>query len=161
MPKVKDLEKMTLAVIRDCKVTDPRALQLLQYLMLPKAFRPSRQYICGKLGICDRYYYMLLRKPEINDARRQLVKQYYQDDIPDILLALKNESLAGNERAARLFLEYVDDFKKEDAKDNPFTPPDTLPKQEVNIIINNLEQKFYGNQPGTSEQPIIEAGLEV
>jgi hypothetical protein len=90
-----------------------------------------------------------------------LTKGYYQDDVPDILLALKNEALAGNDRAARLFLEYVDDFNRTEEKLAPFERPSTIPPQEINVIINNLEQKFYGDQPRTSEQPIIEAGFEV
>lgn len=138
---------------------DKTKIQFLQYVMLPKALRPRRQYICGKLGIPEHRYYIWLRDPQMNEARRELVKQYYKDDVPDILMAMKNEALAGNERAARLFLEYVEDFKREEDKLNPFTPPETIPVKEVNIIINNLEQKFYGNnQPREDQRPVVEAG---
>lgn len=119
-------------------------LRLLTYTMLPKALRPSRQEICGELGISQDIYYYWLRDPRFNEARKQFIKQYYFDDLPDVLYALKNESISGNERAIRLFLEFIADFKKDDDRQSEFQPPQTLPQQEINIIINNLEQKFYG-----------------
>jgi hypothetical protein len=125
-------------------------VEFLKYLMLPKALRPHRSYIMAKLGITENVYYFWLRHPTINRARRELVKQYYQDDIPDILYSMKMEALAGNERAARLFLEYVDDFRSEDPS-NPNIAPPKIPLKEVNIIINNLEQKFYGDRSKQSE----------
>ena len=116
-------------------------VSFLMYLMLPKALRPSRAKIIARLGITEPTYYYWHRHPQMAKARRDLVKLYYQDDIPDILMTLKNEAIAGNERAARLFLEYVDDFKREIDEDDA---PIKLPKAEVNIIINNLYNKFYG-----------------
>jgi len=141
---------------------DETKIQFLQYTMLPKALRPHRQYICAKLGIPDYRYYIWLRDPQMNEARRELVKQYYKDDVPDILMAMKNEALAGNERAARLFLEYVEDFNKHEERLSPFQPPEMIPVKEVNIIINNLEQKFYGNnQPREDQRPVATAGSGV
>lgn len=156
-----ELTRLTIQATRRFEITDPKEIQFLHYIILPKAFRPHREYICGKLGIDQNTYYSWLRQPRFNEARNELVKQYYKDDIPDILMALKNEALAGNERAARLFLEYVDDFNKEQEKYKPFERPEALPIQEINIIINNLEQKFYGDQSKPSGQPVIEAGSEV
>lgn len=126
-------------------------MQLLTYALLPKALRPHRSFIIGKLGITERQYYMWLRHPRFNDARREMTKGFYQDRIPDILMAMYNEAIAGNERAARLFLEYVDDWKKEQPEANTPVP---LPPQEVNIIIQKLEQKFYGNNKPTEVRPV-------
>lgn len=118
-------------------------VELINFFMLPKALRPHRDVIMAKIGLTQAQYYTWLRHPKIIAARREMVKAYYHDDIPDVLMSMKNEAIAGNERAARLFLEYVDDFKK----DNPdLDPPTRLPKKEVNIIINKLEQKFYGER---------------
>lgn len=155
------LNCLTKAAAKKFDITEPKEIQFLQYIMLPKAFRPNLGYICGKVGINQSTYYFWLRSAKFNEARRELVKEYYKDDISDILMALKNEALAGNERAARLFLEYVDDFNKEEKKLQPFERPEALPIKEINIIINNLEQKFYGDQSKPSGQPVIEAGFEV
>ena len=112
--------------------------------MLPKALRPNRFEICGELGISQDVYYYWLRDPRFNEARKEFIKQYYFDDLPDVLYALKNESISGNERAIRLFLEFIADFKSENEKIGEFKPANAIPQQEINIIINNLEQKFYG-----------------
>lgn len=125
--------------------------RILEVAILPKALRPHREQICAELGISEVAYYNWLRNPRLNEARKELIKQYYFDDLSDVLQAMKYEAISGNERAARLFLEFVVDFKKEEEKAKPFEQPDPLPTQEVNIIINNLEQKFYGNQSRPSE----------
>lgn len=126
---------------------------LLEYLMLPKALRPHRNFLMAKFGIAESTYYYCLRNPKFNEARRDFTKQFYKDDIPDILMAMKDEAISGNERAARLFLEYIDDWNKDPRSIDPGAP------QVVNIAeakqtIINLTQKFYG----TSEPPkVIEA----
>jgi hypothetical protein len=81
-------------------------------------------------------------------ARRDFVKQYYKDDIPDVLMAIKDEAISGNPVAAKLFLEYVDDFNKDSKNGVDETPP-PIPKGEVKIIIQQLTQKFYGNKKST------------
>lgn len=136
-----------------------KQFMLLQYAMLPKALRPHRKFIMGKIGISETQYYNWLRDPRLNEARRQYTKQFYQDDVPDILMAMKNEALAGNERAARLFLEYVADWDKRDTLD-PAKQKPPIPINEVNIIIKQLEQKFYVG-PTNDQQPVHEAGPNV
>lgn len=137
---------------------EPWHTKLLAITMLPKALRPHRSQVCAQLNISESIYYYWLRHPKFNDARKELIKQYYFDDVPDILMAMKNEAFSGNERAARLFLEFVADFRKEEERAAPFERPDPLPTQEINVIINNLEQKFYGDRPKQSE--LIEGQTE-
>jgi hypothetical protein len=120
-------------------------ITFIKMIMVPKAFRRPKDYICGKLGLSHSIYYSWLRNPDINKARKELMIQYFKDDVADILYAMKNEALAGNERAARLFLEYVDDFDK---NEDPGRGPMPMPRAEVNITIEKLTQKFYGtNRP--------------
>lgn len=128
---------------------EPWHIELLKYACKPKALRPNSHYIMGKLGISETVYYYWLRHPKFNDARRDFVKQYYKDDIPDVLNAMKDEAIAGNPQAAKLFLEYVDDFDKDPANFDPggHSP---IPIMEIKNIIINLQQKFYGR---TTQQP--------
>jgi len=128
----------------------------LQILMLPKALRPSRHDIINRFNLTEANYYYWLRHPGLNEARRLLVKQYFIDDVPDVIMAMRNEALSGNERAARLFLEYVDDFQKTPLLPDPNDKPPAIPISEVNIIINNLEQKFYGNSKPREDQRVID-----
>lgn len=127
--------------------------KLLPILILPKALRPHYKQIHGQLGISERYYFALLHSPKLNNARQELIKQYYMDDLSDVLQAMKYEAISGNERAARLFLEYVADFKKEEDNKKPIDNAVRIPPAENVIIINELTQKFYGNRP-REDQPI-------
>lgn len=129
---------------------------LLEYLMLPKALRPHRSFLMAKFGIAESTYYYCLRAPKFNQARREFTKQFYKDDIPDILMSMKDEAISGNERAARLFLEYVDDWNKDPRSIDPQAP------QQINVAeakqtIINLTQKFYGTPEAPKE---IEAEAE-
>jgi len=127
---------------------EPWHVELLNYAMLPKALRPSYIQMAARLGVKVDTFYYWLRNPAFNKARAALTKQYYQDDVPDVLMAMRDEAMAGNERAARLFLEYVQDWNK-----NPNNPADedvedplTIVKvNEAKKIIINLQQKFYGS----------------
>lgn len=119
-------------------------MELLEFAILPKALRPHYTYFLGKFNITKDVYYYWLRHKRFNDARRELVRQFYKDDIPDVLMAMKDEALAGNERAARLFLEYIDEWNKD-----PRSQEDeerTYNINEAKQVIINLHQKFYGNQ---------------
>ncbi len=124
---------------------EPWKLELLDYAMLPKALRPNYQFIMAKFGIGKDTYYNTLRSKPFNDARRELVREFYKDDIPDVLMAMKNEALAGNERAARLFLEYVDEWSK-DPRSAEADETSKINIQEAKQIIINLQQKFYGDK---------------
>lgn len=135
----------------------PYHKELIYYASLPKALRPSRQEICAKLGIGDTMYYRLLRDEKFNKVRMAMIKQYYFDDLADVLLAVKHESIAGNMIAARLFLEFVADFSKDQKRQDPFEAPEPIPPQEINIIIQNLEQKFYGSE--NKDKPEIEGSV--
>lgn len=135
-------------------------VHFLHYLMLPKALRPTKQYIIRKFNISEKEYYYWLRHPGLNEARRRLVKQYFIDDIPDVVMAIKNEAMAGNERAAKLFLEYVDDWQPKMEAPLPVSSVQ-LPPAEVNIIINNLHQKFYGNNQPREDRPTFIEGEPV
>lgn len=159
------MNKIEQAAVRLCKKYDipDWGVELLNYVMLPKALRPKSSYIIGKLGITDGMYYSWLRNKRFNLARREFIKQYYQDDIPDVIMAMKDEALAGNERAARLFLEYVDDWDKDPLNIDPDNPNNIKPINELKIVINQLQQKFYGSNNEeiktieTTSEPIIEA----
>jgi len=128
---------------------EPWKLELLDYAMLPKALRPNYQFILAKFGIGKDTYYNTLRSKPFNAARRDFVREFYKDDIPDVLMAMKNEALAGNERAARLFLEYVDEWSKDPRSEDP-NETNKFNVQEAKQIIINLQQKFYGE----NKQPL-------
>lgn len=138
----------------------PWHIEFIQYLMLPKALRPPRSYIEKKFNLTTNVYYYWLRNPKINSARKEFVKEYYKDDIPDVLLAMKDEAISGNPIAAKLFLEYVDDWNKDKNNDNDEEKL-IIPRAEVKIIIQNLTNKFYGTEKQQLRGIEIEAEPEL
>lgn len=132
-------------------------LGLMEYLMLPKALRPHRNFLMAKFGIAESTYYYCLRSQKFNAARREFTKQFYKDDIPDVLMAMKDEAISGNPVAAKLFLEYVDDWNRDPRSIDPEAPT-TINVNETKTIVYNLQQKFYGKAEAQIEAPkVIEA----
>ncbi len=108
--------------------------------MLPRALRPSAGIIMAKYGLTKRQYYYWLRHPEILRVKRILTKRYFQNDIPDILQAMRDEAIAGDTHAAKLFIEYVDEWAKiED--DNREIRKEVLTKAAVNEMLEDFRNK--------------------
>lgn len=151
---------MSLKSIKNEFGLDEKKTEFLRYVSLPKAFRPHRKFICAKLEIPEWQYYQWVNDPTLSDARDKMIKQLFKDDVSDVVMAMRDEALAGNERAARLFLEYVMDWNKKDGggdDDDNARRMDEIPIIEVKQTIINLQQKFYGNSNGTNHQIAREA----
>lgn len=133
--------------------------KILYNAILPKAFRKPNRQLIAECGIDYGYFYRVMRNEKFNKIRLDLIRQYYIDDIPDILLAMKQEAVSGNPQAAKLFLEFVAEFNANHRRMEPFEQPEPIPTQEVNIIIDRLEQKFYGKKDNeTADEEIAVEG---
>jgi len=115
-------------------------VEMANIAMLPKALRPSPPITMGKLGITKMQYYYWLRHPMILKAKRLLTKRYFQDDIPDILQAMRDEALSGNPRAAEIFLEYVDEWKQ-DEEDSRAIKREVFSKVAVQEMLDEFRNK--------------------
>lgn len=113
-------------------------IELAKIAMLPKALRPSRHKIKARLNISDSAYYYWMRHPVVLKVKRILTKRYFQDDIPDIIQALRDEAVSGNERAAKVFLDYVDEWQQED-ENKPVIQ--VLNIEQVNVLLDEFRQK--------------------
>jgi hypothetical protein len=113
-------------------------MELAKIAMFPKAMRPSRFEFMGRYNISEFQYYYWLRHPVVLRVKKILTKRYFHDDIPDILQAMRDEALSGNERAAKLFLEYVDEWKADE--DNK-PPVQVLNIEQVNVMLNDFRNK--------------------
>lgn len=130
------------------EILDANKLKLVEYLSLPKAMRPmSLKAFAGQiLGVSEPTIHAWKKETAVVMSVRKTIENRFADDIPDVLLALKNNAIAGNPRAARLFLEYVDPGYNQET----VPPPKEYTKQEVDEIIKNLEKKFYPNGQKTT-----------
>jgi len=85
-------------------------------------------------------YYYWLRHPSILKAKRILTRRYFQDDIPDILQAMRDEAIAGNTHAAKLFIEYVDEWKQEE-EDRRAVNREIFTTVEIEKLLSDFRDK--------------------
>lgn len=115
-------------------------IKMAHIMMLPKAMRPQKEKIIVALGMKNAVDYdNWARHPKILEIKKILTKRYFKDDIPDILLAMKNNALMGDVPAAKLFLQYVDDFDADTQKqvvNNINVTPD-----ELTSMLHDLRNK--------------------
>lgn len=115
-------------------------IKLAHILMLPKAMRPPKEKSAVALGLLNTVSYdNWARHPKILDIKKILTKRYFKDSIPDILLAMQNNALLGDVPAAKLFLQYVDDFDTDTQKQ--ITNTINVTPDELSSILNNLRDK--------------------
>lgn len=130
---------MKIAIITN-KPIDANKLKLVEYLTLPKACRPMplKQFAVEILGVSEPTVHAWKKTSEVASSVRKTIEQKFADDIPDVLLALRDNALAGNPRAAKIFLEYV-----ESGVQDVDMPRGELSRKDVEAEIDRLKKKFY------------------
>lgn len=115
-------------------------IELINVAMYPKALRPARSLTMGRLGITRSQYDYWLRHPVILKAKAVLTKRYFQDDIPDILQAMRDEAISGNVKAAEVFLKYVDEWQAEEEAQRE-VKKEVMTKVAVQELLDNFRKK--------------------
>lgn len=92
------------------KTMDANKLKLVEYLALPKAFRPMTLRMFAKeiLGVSEPTVHAWKKDQDVILSVRKTIENKFIDDIPDVLMALRNSAIAGDPKAAKLFLEYIE-----------------------------------------------------
>ncbi len=117
-------------------------IKIAEYLMIPKAMRPSIAEFLGETGITRGQFQYWKLQPEILELKSKLTKLYFKDEIPDILQAVKNNAIAGDTQAAKLFLQYVDNWEAEQAQTKVVNQINiTYSPTEVQQIVQELRDK--------------------
>jgi hypothetical protein len=121
---------------------DANKLKLVEYLSLPKSCRPMPLKLFAKqvLGISEPTIHAWKKMPEVILATKKTIENKFVDDIPDVLRALRDNALAGNSRAAKLFLDYINI-----GDEVVNLPRRKFSKDEVEKEIEKLINKFYPN----------------
>jgi hypothetical protein len=119
---------------------DANKLKLVEYLALPKACRPMplKRFAIEVLGVSEPTVHAWKKTSEVAFSVRKTIEQKFADDIPDVLMALRDNALAGNPRAAKIFLEYVESGIQE-----VDLPRKELSRKDVEAEIDRLKKKFY------------------
>lgn len=119
---------------------DANKLKLVDYLSLPKAMRPMTLKMFAKqvLGVSEPTVHAWKNDDDVIASVKKNIRSKFADDIPDVLMALRDNAMAGNARAAKLFLAYVADSIK----------PIDEPKKEMSVEetkreIERITKMFY------------------
>ena len=124
---------------------DANRLKLAEYLAIPKSLRPMTLKAFAKevLRVSEPTIHAWKKMPEVMSLVRKTIENSFADDIPDVLLALRDGAIAGNPRAAKLFLEYIDagSDSYEEPANNSLKKEMTVEEAKKEIAI--LVKKFY------------------
>lgn len=92
------------------ELIDINKLKLVEYLSIPKAFRQMSLKIFARqvLGVSEPTVHSWKKDRNVILSVQKTIKNKFANDIPDVLMALKDNAIAGDPRSAKLFLDYVD-----------------------------------------------------
>jgi hypothetical protein len=124
------------------KPIDANKLKLIEYLALPKTCRPMslKRFAIEILRVSEPTVYAWKKAADVVLSVRKTIEQRFADDIPDVLLSLRDNALAGNPRAAKIFLDYVESGMQE-----VDLPREELSRKDIEAEIESLKKKFYPN----------------
>lgn len=120
---------------------DANKLKLVEYLSLPKSCRPmSLKAFAGQLGISEPTIHAWKKERGVVLSVKKTIENKFADDIPDVLMALRDSAIAGNPRAAKLFLDYVSNDMQDDS-----LPREEMSKEAAKMEIEKITKEFYPN----------------
>lgn len=120
---------------------DANKMKLVEYLSLPKSCRPmSLKEFAAQLGISEPTIHAWKKEQAVVLSVKKTIESRFADDIPDVLLALRDSAIAGNPRAAKLFLDYVSNDIQDDS-----LPREEISKEAAKMEIEKITKKFYPN----------------
>ncbi len=108
-------------------------------LAKPKALRQSTVDMAKQLGVPEKSLNYWKNHPVITKIRMELTRLHFFNDVPDVMMAVKDNALRGDTRAAQLFFEMVLELKLHDEQNLP-APPNTG-AGEVAIYLIQIRKK--------------------
>ena len=106
----------------------------------PKALRPQMKKMCEIYGCTENQLNYWRRHPVAMKIRMELTRLWFFNDIPDVMLAMRDKALQGSEPAARLFFEMVLELKTYDTGQLPIQSH--FSEAEVTTTIIEIRRKF-------------------
>ena len=87
---------------------------LAYWTALPaKTRNPATQKkLAAILGVCEERLCQIKREPEFQGQVMEYRKTFFKQFTSDVIQSLVNVAKLGNERAAKLFLQYIEDFQE-------------------------------------------------
>lgn len=124
----------------------PEKIQFAHYLALPKAKRPKLEEMAINLGVNHTTLWRWKKNKRVLTLAKELMKRYFVDDLADILEAMKTKALQGDTQAARLVIEYIEDYMKAKKEVSNNTQVNIfVSKEDVQARIKQLKEKIIDN----------------
>ena len=95
------------------KLMDVNKLKLVEYLSIPKSCRPMPLKVFAKqvLGVSEPTVHSWKKERDVVLSVKKTIRNRFANDIPDVLVVLRDNAIAGNIKAAKLFLEHINNEK--------------------------------------------------
>ena len=120
----------------------PEQIIFAHDMALPRAHRRNQEELAIDLGVDRSTLSRWKKNRRVLILVKELMKRYFVDDLPDILNAMKVEAKAGNVQAAKLVIEYVEDYMKRENNINNVTQNNVyIGKDDVKAKITELKNK--------------------
>lgn len=145
MPKTRKKAQITGSDTQILKGMSTREA-LAYWLAIPtKARNPaSQKELAHLLGVSEERLCQIKRDPKFNDSVQLYRKEFFKNFTSDILESLRATALDGNERAAKLFLQVVEDFKETTKQEQERRETKTfvlqLPEGKLNELRELMQQ---------------------
>jgi len=94
--------------------------------------------VCRELGVERRALTKWKNHPKFTAMVNQMNREYFATYIPDVINAVKDQALAGNIRAAEMFMKWVSDFHTENPEEAGI---EEATIEEVRMVIQKIKRK--------------------
>ena len=96
------------SIASENKTIDANKVKLAEFLSTPRAFRPmTLKSFARELGVSEPTIHSWKRDPDVVRLSMNKIGENFSRYIPDVVESLKDQAMAGNVNAAKIFLDYV------------------------------------------------------
>jgi hypothetical protein len=130
------------SVVSENKTIDANKVKLAEFLSTPRAFRPmTLKSFARELGVSEPTIHSWKRDPDVIRLSMNKIGENFSRYIPDVVESLKDQAVAGNVNAAKIFLDYVVGKEFEQGEGEKQGEQDCPTMEEVRDVIDKVKSK--------------------
>ena len=139
----------------------PDMIQYAYFKALPYNLRPSNEALSKHFGLAQGSIYQWGIRKDVSGLILAINRTVLAYDVPEVLGVVKERSLAGDMKAAKLFLEYVTEHLKPQINIQNNINMVELSAKDIKSVIQNLDESSNGNSATKSgASPRVEVVVE-
>jgi len=129
------------SIASENKTIDANKVKLAEFLSTPRAFRPmTLKSFARELGVSEPTIHSWKRDPDVIRLSMNKIGENFSRYIPDVVESLKDQAVAGNVNAAKIFLDYVVGKEFEQGSEEQ-SNQDYPTIEEVRDVIDKVKSK--------------------